>query len=205
MSKKNDTRRDEITKIILSKEEVSVIYLSNKLKVSAETIRSDLTFLEEKGVLYRTHGGARLRYRNAILPMDIRMRENIDAKKAIAYAAISLIKDDSTIYMDPSSTALPLGRLLRMKKNLTIVTNSYELIPIIAESEHKLIILGGEFYRSGKRMIGPVGIKMVQNIHFDFCILGMDGSQNLNGPAIVSFDEAQLNHTVIKNSNTKIL
>lgn len=60
MSKNNDLRRDEITKIVLSKEKVKVDELATMLNVTSETIRSDLTFLEAKGILYRTHGGATL-------------------------------------------------------------------------------------------------------------------------------------------------
>ena len=37
---------------------VDVADLSSKLKVSAVTIRKDLDLLEEKKLLYRTHGGA---------------------------------------------------------------------------------------------------------------------------------------------------
>ena len=37
---------------------VSVVDLANQLKVSSVTIRKDLTLLEEKEMLYRTHGSA---------------------------------------------------------------------------------------------------------------------------------------------------
>lgn len=55
MSKNSDNRRNEITKLVLSKGKVRVDELIKLMNVTAETIRSDLNFLEAKGVLYRTH------------------------------------------------------------------------------------------------------------------------------------------------------
>ena len=37
---------------------VKVVNLCEKFNVSSVTIRKDLTFLEKKGLLFRTHGGA---------------------------------------------------------------------------------------------------------------------------------------------------
>lgn len=205
MSKNNDVRRDEITKIVLSKEKIKVDELAKILNVSAETIRSDLTFLEAKGFLYRTHGGATLRNSNADIPMDIRIRERADEKKSIAYKAINYINDDETIFIDPSSTALPLGRLLRLRKNLTIVTNSYELLPILSESNHKIFFAGGEYSKAGKRTFGTYCVDMLDSIFYDTCILGMDGCAHIDAPATSDHDASLINQHILKRSKRKIL
>lgn len=205
MSKNNDLRRDEIKKYILTKEKVKVEELATMLSVSLETIRSDLSFLENTGLLYRTHGGATLRNAIVDLPMDIRIKENAEEKKQIAYKAINFINDDDVIYIDPSSTALPLGRLLRLKKNLTIVTNSFELIPIIAESEHKLVIVGGDYLKSGKRMVGGYAIDVIKTIRYDLAIFGMDGCKGLDGPGIMGREEIFLNKAVMKRTNRSMI
>ena len=51
-------RREEILKILADREYVTVEEFSKGLGVSAVTIRTDLTSLEESGLLIRTHGGA---------------------------------------------------------------------------------------------------------------------------------------------------
>lgn len=205
MSKSNDLRRNEITKIILAREKVRVEELAKELNVTAETIRSDLTFLEAKGILYRTHGGATLRNSIIEIPMDIRIRERAAEKKALAYKAINYIEDDDTIFIDPSSTALPLGILLRIKKNLTIVTNSYELIPILAESDHTVLFVGGEYSRTGKRTFGPYSMDMIESIYYDMCITGVDGCKNINGPGTGNADAAMINKRVMKRSKKKMI
>ena len=128
MSRNSDQRREEIRRIILRHESVRVTDLAQTLNVTPETIRGDLTFLEEKGFLYRSRGTASLRLSGAEPPMELRMRENTDAKKAISEAAFDLVKDDMVIYFSASSTALYLGKLLVLRKNITVVTNSIDMI-----------------------------------------------------------------------------
>ena len=50
-------RQNEILRILKEKKYLSVEELSSALSVSKVTIRSDLTALEEKGAVTRTHGG----------------------------------------------------------------------------------------------------------------------------------------------------
>lgn len=205
MSKQNDIRRNEITKIILSQEKVKVIDLVNTLHVSAETIRSDLTFLENKGILYRTHGGAALRSQDAVSPMYIRIHENTEEKREIAYEAIHFIKDDSMIFIDSSSTALHLGRLLRLKHNLTIVTNSIQLVPYLAESKHKVIIVGGEYHEIEKAIADAYTVQQLEDFNFDTAIVGMDGCVVDDGPAVTYMNFAAILKTVLKRTKQAVL
>lgn len=205
MSKNNDNRRNEITKLVLTKGKVRVDELVNMLNVTAETIRSDLSFLEAKGILYRTHGGATSRNTNIDVPMDIRLKEQMDIKRQLSYKAINFIKDDDIIFIDPSSTAIPLGRLLCLKKNLTVVTNSFELIPVLAESDHKIIVLGGTYSKLGKRTHGGYALDLLGSIYFDVAIMGMDGCKNIDGPATSSQEETSINQLVLKRCKKNIL
>ncbi len=205
MATKNDLRRKHIEDFIKLEELVSVETLSQRYNVSLETVRKDLTFLENKGKVYRTHGGARCRNDNYDMPMDIRTQENNDSKKAICLEAIKFIKDDDVIYLDASSSVLFLGKLLRLKKNLTIVTASYELIPILSVSSHKIIIVGGEYLRDGKRITGEYALMMLNTLYFDSCFLSLDGCKNVDGPCLMGNDELLMFHTVLSRSKTKLL
>ena len=51
-------RHNYILETLRQQGSVSVVDLANQLKVSSVTIRKDLTLLEEKEMLYRTHGSA---------------------------------------------------------------------------------------------------------------------------------------------------
>ena len=53
-------RHQAIINKIKKEGQVKVLTLCDELKVSSVTIRKDLKFLEDKGLLFRAHGGATL-------------------------------------------------------------------------------------------------------------------------------------------------
>lgn len=55
-----------------------------------ETIRKDLEFLQRKGILFRTHGGAVLRNSFTDVPIDVRTQEKIEIKKGNLYGSNQL-------------------------------------------------------------------------------------------------------------------
>ncbi len=205
MSRNSDQRREEIRRIILRHESVRVTDLAQTLNVTPETIRGDLTFLEEKGFLYRSRGTASLRLSGAEPPMELRMRENTDAKKAISEAAFDLVKDDMVIYFSASSTALYLGKLLVLRKNITVVTNSIDMIQTLAGGRAKIIVLGGEYLRTGRRTYGNEAVRQVNEIYFDIAFMGMDGCIGCDGPATVNTDERPIDQTVMKRAGMRVL
>ena len=203
--KAGEIRREEIEKYIFVNEEVQVIELAKMFDVTPETIRTDLALLEQKGVLHRTHGGAVLRMYNSETPMEIRKKERTEQKRSISYEAINYVKDDDFVFIDASSTAFTLGRLLRLRKNLTIITNSYDLLMIIANTEHKVIFLGGVYSRLGKRTEGSYAVEMIDSLSYDVAFIGMDGCAGIDGPATIIEDARNINRHVMRRSKRTVL
>lgn len=205
MQKKVERRQDEITQLVSQKKQVSVEELSLQLHVTLETIRRDLTTLEDKGILYRTHGGAVVRDTYWEVPMEYRLQERYDVKRAICSEVLRHIRNESSIFVDPSSTVLPLARLLRFRKNVLIVTNCLEFAEAAHISKNKIILLGGTYVHSGRRTEGPFACDMLQKLMLDVAILGMDGCVGMDGPGTLQENEIALNRQVIERSQTKIL
>ena len=68
-----ETRREKIILLLRTKDECSVNDLADYFKVTKETIRSDLTWLQNKGIVVRHHGGASLKkhlMQNALFQQD---------------------------------------------------------------------------------------------------------------------------------------
>ncbi|WP_241434173.1 DeoR family transcriptional regulator [Listeria riparia] len=59
-------RRNEILHMIQEQKTVSVQELSEKLSVSAATVRTDLNAMEKQELLIRTHGGAMMKEKEDI-------------------------------------------------------------------------------------------------------------------------------------------
>ena len=205
MQKSTRQRREEIERMIQEEVNVRVEFLSQHFQVTKETIRTDLQYLENKGSIHRTHGGALRREGQYDVPFEIRHSEHVYEKRQLARKALEYIHDDSLIYIDPSSTAIYLGVLLKSKRNITIVTNALGILPYLEGSGHRVILTGGEYSFSGKRMGSAHALKIISTMYFDLCIMGMDGCKGIDGPANIPDDEIIVNKTVIGRSAKKML
>lgn len=137
---------------------VSVKELSEKLSVSAVTIRQDLRALEEEGLLERTYGGAMLRTFVPAAPevaFDVR-RESFQAEKDVmGKAAASLVQDNFGVALDASTTAFAITPFLKTFDNLTVVTNSLMIAQAFTDSPRINVILpGGKLRRDSASLVG---------------------------------------------------
>uniref|UniRef100_UPI0035CBFCBC DeoR family transcriptional regulator n=1 Tax=uncultured Amnibacterium sp. TaxID=1631851 RepID=UPI0035CBFCBC len=113
---------------------VSVASLSQVLDVTAETIRRDLDALEATGALRRVHGGAVRRSSLIELGIGERERRNTPAKRAIAAAALDLVRQTApaAISIDAGTTTRAFADLLAdhvpAEGRLGVVTNA---VPIL--------------------------------------------------------------------------
>ena len=205
MRKKVERRQDEIAKKVLMHHKLSVNELAAQLSVTPETVRMDLSILEKKGILYRTHGGAVARDGYSDVPMEYRVREKSYIKRYICSRVVEYIKNDDNIFVDPSSTALPLGKLLYFRKNVLVVTNCLEFVDAAHESRNQIILLGGTYSHSGKRTEGHFVYDMLEKFSFDVAILGMDGCMGMDGPGTQTEDAIAVNRRVLERSQLKIL
>ncbi|MDF9823826.1 DeoR/GlpR family transcriptional regulator of sugar metabolism [Breznakia sp. PF5-3] len=205
MSQKTRKRRDEITKIVISEGQVKVKELAKQLNVSTETIRKDLHYLDMMGVISKSHGGASVINEYFQLPIDVKLQENLDAKKKIARAALDLIEDNSLIYLDPGSTCIQIAKLLRVKRNLTVLTNSITIANIVADSSHNVIVCGGMLQKRGKALVGIYAIDVIKTIHIDTAIMGSDGFKDMNGFTTFSLEEAEIRKTIVSSSDVNIV
>ena len=166
-------RRDEILKILGDRDYVTVEEFSRLLSVSAVTIRTDLTSLEESGLLMRTHGGAmKSSMKGEARLISNTMIENEMEKKAIAEKAASLIKPGNTIIIDSGSTTIHLIEHLK-GKNITVVTNNLLVLEKLkSEDDIKIIALGGSLRRESMGTVGPLAEMAIKALNVDIYFMG---------------------------------
>ena len=122
-------RRNEILAQLKEQGKVIVADLSKRYDVTEETIRRDLEKFERDGFAERTYGGAVLKENEKEdLPFLVRKRTNVEAKKRIAMTISEMIEDGDRIMLDASTTALFIAKQIRHKKNITVITNSIEIL-----------------------------------------------------------------------------
>lgn len=172
-------RRNEILEKLQTDRRVVVSELSQLYDVSEETIRRDLEKLVNDGYAIKSYGGAVINENvNIELPFNIRKNRNIVGKQHIADLVSKVVKDGDSLMLDASSTAVYIAKTLQEKgkKNLTIITNSIEIIIELFDVQDWTILSTGGASREGSfALVGPQTDKMIRSYHVDKAIISCKG------------------------------
>ena len=176
-------RRADLVEFVQEHGHATVGMLVEALDVSGDTVRRDLQYLHEQGVVVRSYGGVVRRDDLARFdrPFLSRMRANSDAKAAIGALAASLVSDLQTLIVNGGTTTLALARALEDKRELTVVTNNLQLPENIpAAAVRQLHILGGQCRVISLATLGPVELPDVHGgrthaFHADLAFIGVGG------------------------------
>lgn len=182
---------------------IDVASVSEDLDVAPETIRRDLNVLESHGLLRRVHGGAipveRLGFEGELASRAGSMQ---DEKKRVAQAALGLLEDAESIYIDEGSTAQVLAEALPADRPLTVVTNALQTAMLLAPLPHVNLLLAGGRVRG--KTLGAVdhwATRMLDDLVIDLAFLGTNGVQIEHGlttpdPAVAAVKSAAANAAV---------
>lgn len=172
-----EERQRRILERMRQGEVVKVAALSAEFGVSEATIRRDLRELEQSGLLERTHGGA--------LPAGGTLEEPAFAEKtalhpaekqAIARVAAGLVQDGESVILDAGTTTLALARLLRPRRQLTVVTNSMMIAAELSDAPGlHVIVTGGTVRGNTLALVGPTAERTLGEINADRVFLGTNG------------------------------
>jgi DeoR family transcriptional regulator of aga operon len=204
----NSTERHQIILNKLRLEgDLDVVSLCRELKVSRVTIRKDLKLLEEKGLLFRTHGGATLKNPYAIdRPVNEKEKLQSGEKFRIAVIAAQLVENNDSIIIASGTTVLAFAKKIQDKKNLTVITASLNVaLELIQRTGIEVLQLGGLLRKSSSSVTGFYA----QNILLDFSctklFLGVDGIDLEFGLSTTDVMEAHLNRQMIDASQKVIV
>lgn len=191
-------------KLILIKLEengfVEVIDLSQEFNVSLVTIRKDLKVLEEKKLLFRSHGRA-IPSNPYITEHHVNIKEKlqIDEKVRIAKAAGLILAPNDSIIIASGTSVIEFARHLKPVEGLTVLTASLDTALILSENPNiEVIQLGGIVRRTSSSVVGPIGEKMLSEFNFTKLFLGVDGIDLDYGLTTTNSMEASLNKEMIK-------
>ncbi len=200
-------RKNEILSKLMIDGRVVVSDLAALYSVTEETIRRDLEKLEAEGFAKKTYGGAvKSDSMSVDLPYTVRKLTNVESKKYIAEKIGSLIQDGDTILLDASTTALFTVKSIFHKKNLTIITNSVEiLLDLPVGNDWKVISTGGKYHQDSMSFRSISTISSVDNYHVDLAVMSCKGFDIVNGITDTSEDNAELKKAFIRSANRRIL
>lgn len=160
-----------------SRSRVEVAALARELDVTSETIRRDLTILEQQGQLRRVHGGAVHIQRLGYEPSVTARRERQMAEKArISRAALELLPDGGSILIDSGTTTMEFARRLPSDLAISVVTNSLQVATLLSEwPQVELLMLGGRLREVTRALVGPWPTSALAGLRVDVAFLGTNG------------------------------
>lgn len=202
-----EERKRRILELVRNGDAVTVGDLSAEFGVSESTIRRDLRELEQSGLLERTHGGA--------LPTEGTLAEpsfaekavqNNEAKAAIARLAASMVRDGDSIILDAGTTTLQIARLLRHRRNLTVVTNAFHIAAELCDiPEIEVIVTGGTVRGNTLALVGPTAERNLAEVNVDLLFLGTNGVDIARGLTTPTQAEAAVKRCMIASARRVVV
>lgn len=200
-------RRNAILAKLATDGKVIVSDLSEEFQVTEETIRRDLEKLDKEGLAKKTYGGAVvLDNHGADLPYNVRKRVNANFKEVIAQKIAEMIHDGDTIMLDASTTAISVTKYIKSRENITIVTNSVEILLDLADKpDWNILSTGGMLKKGSLALVGPSAEKMIRGFHVDIAVCSSKGIDMNMGISDSNEKDAQIKEAIFSAADRRIL
>src|SRR6185312_8496699 len=160
-------RRLQISELVRQQGSVQVSTLVDRFGVSAQTVRKDLRYLAERGVMSRAYGGAiDSGVINGALTepnYEAKSTTHQAEKRRIGVCAAALVNVGDTIAIDSGTTAIELAKALP-DAEITVVTNDFGVLTALAPKHNiNIVMLGGELRRRNMAFYGGLTIEALLN------------------------------------------
>ncbi len=193
-------RRQYIVALAQKHGRVLVEELSHSLGISQITIRKDLDYLQSRGVLQRTHGGALLPGSGALADPSLQEKEgrHSQEKQRISAAAVNLVQEGQCVLLDSGTTTTAIARALKKFSHLTIITNAVNIAAELSGTDFEVLLTGGSLRKNSFSLVGPLAEDMLHEMHADILFLGVDGFDLDVGLTTPNVMESRVNRAMVK-------
>jgi len=201
-------RHLEITELLRREGQVHVGKLASRFGVSAVTVRADLEYLESKGLLRRTRGGAvPPEVKRFELPLEESRQVFPKEKTRIGNYAAGLVQDGETIILDVGGTTTEMAKAFSPSlRNVVVVTNALN-IALLLESHPgvSVIVTGGTLRPLQHSLVNPYGGLLLKDINADKVFLGCNGVHPKKGFTNTNLQEAEIKRAMLEAAREAIV
>ncbi len=187
---------------------VRVEELSELLHVSQVTVRRDLDYLNSKGFLTRTHGGAAALQQKYEIQPESGFNEKdvsyVQEKQRIAVKCAEIIAEHEIIFVNSGTTVLFFLQALQ-EKHVRVITNNAAVIEKKLDPRMEVMILGGEYREQSRSFVGEFAYNSLKNIYSSHTILGTNGVSIERGLTTTVYQECSINQSMIQNTHGKVI
>lgn len=187
-------RMQHVLRLLETRASVPVSELAEAFAVSEVTVRSDLKTLAQQGLVARVRGGVRaLQQGQSEVGFDLRLRLEVERKRAIARAAAERIGEGEAVAIDASTTGYYLALELRAKRELVVVTNGLLVATALADAPGITVLVpGGALRLSAMSLVGDFATDMLRTTRINKGFLGARGLSIERGLMDLNPDEVRI-------------
>ena len=199
-------RRERIQEFLAIHQIARTADLMNLLETSEATVRRDLEWLEQKGILERTHGGAILNQR-IIFEQEYQQRAQHfpEEKKLIGELAASLIEEGDIVFVNSGTTATQVLQHIRRDSRITIFTNNVNAALELGDAGFHYYLTGGEFQSRSNSLAGRFALDNLNMVFANKVILGVDGVSLKHGCTVPTNQEAEVVRKMIESTKGQVI
>ena len=195
-----DRRRQSLLRYLQTQQSANVAELAEQFQVSPITMRRDIQYFQEKGVMERYFGGVRI---SAPALQEEPCFDSADQdlligyKQRLAQKACEMIEDGDTVFLNSSSTALLILQYLT-DKSATIITNNGRALLCSRAPSVELVLTGGEVYGRKRSLVGEFALASLNKVTATKCIIGASGISVDGGITSSVLQETAINQTMLQ-------
>lgn len=185
---------------------VDVADLAAGFRVTAETVRRDLTALERAGLLRRVHGGAILNDPLGFEPALATREEVHTAEKTrIARAALAFLPEEGAIALDAGTTTRLFAEQIPADRTLTVVTNSLPIAVLLTTRPAITVhLVGGRVRSRTMATVDAQALAYLATVHVSVAFLGTNGF-SARGLTTPDSAEAAVKTAIIRSAGDRVL
>lgn len=199
-------RHQKILEILQKEKSISTKKLMDLLYVSEATIRRDLTKMELKGLLKRTHGGATI-IDSSFRESSYLIREQtlVKEKRKIALKCLEFLNDNTTYFVDSSSTIGHLLYYFTDFKNITVITNGLNNAIILSQtSSANVYLVPGILCDKTISLLGSETLDYIKKFNCDIFLFSCGGISP-NGISEPNYEQGIIKKGMLKQAKMNIL
>lgn len=199
-------RQEKIIELVRNKGFVSIEALARQFRLTPQTLRRDINFLADKGLVQRYHGGAGLGTSVENVAYSDRQILFLKEKQRIASLVARHIPNKASLFINIGTTTEEVAKALGNHTHMRVITNNLNAAAILAGNEgFEVIVAGGLVRPRDGGIVGPLTIDFIQQFRVDYGIIGISGI-DMDG-TLLDFDyrEVRAARAIIDNSRKVFL
>jgi len=193
-------RHDRIISELVRRGAISALELGEILTASIATVRRDISELDEKGAVIRTHGGVTLRSHLDEPRYDSKVMTFLPEKRRIGALAAVALTANQTIGCGGGTTVMQVIMAIK-RMQLRVVTTAVNVaLELLNSPGIEVVVTGGTLRGRTAELVGHIAESTLAAVNLDVAIIGVDGFDVDGGLTTYDFAEAHVNSVLVNRA-----